>query len=233
MENINIVSKLCKKCNIEKDIFNFNKDKSKKDGYRNSCKACQKKYLSEYYSDNKDDINAKNGEWKKNNKEYLSEKSKNYYQENKESILIKRKEYIKNNKDINRERKRKYYKNNSKSILDKKKKYISKRKKQDKLFHLTLSIRSLIKNSFRKRNFSKSKTSEILGCSYEEFKSYIESKFIDGMSWDNYGDWHLDHKIPISWAKNECDVYTLNHHTNFQPMWAFDNMSKSNRFSSF
>ena len=52
------------------------------------------------------------------------------------------------------------------------------------------------------------------------------------MTWENYGDWHLDHKIPISWATDESDIIRLNHYTNFQPMWAFDNQSKSNKFSN-
>jgi len=42
----------------------------------------------------------------------------------------------------------------------------------------------------------------------------------------------LDHKIPASWAKTEEELYKLNHYSNFQPMWAFDNQSKSNRFSN-
>ena len=75
-------------------------------------------------------------------------------------------------------------------------------------------------------------TKKIIGCEFEEFKIYIESQFLEGMSWDNYGDWHLDHKIPISWAKSEEEIYKLNHYLNFQPMWAADNLSKGNRFSS-
>lgn len=52
------------------------------------------------------------------------------------------------------------------------------------------------------------------------------------MSWDNHGEWHLDHKIPISWADSIEQIYKLNHYTNFQPMWAFDNQSKNNKFAS-
>ena len=51
------------------------------------------------------------------------------------------------------------------------------------------------------------------------------------MTWENHGEWHLDHKTPISWATNEDEVYTLNHYENFQPLWAFDNRSKGNKFS--
>ena len=51
------------------------------------------------------------------------------------------------------------------------------------------------------------------------------------MTWENHGSWHLDHKIPISWADTEEKVYKLNHFSNFQPLWAFENQSKNNRFA--
>lgn len=77
----------------------------------------------------------------------------------------------------------------------------------------------------------KSKTQEILGCSFEFFKEYIESMFVEGMTWYNHGEWHLDHKIPISWSETEEDLIKLNHYTNFQPLWSHDNLSKGNRWS--
>jgi hypothetical protein len=51
------------------------------------------------------------------------------------------------------------------------------------------------------------------------------------MTWENRSEWHLDHKIPISWAKSEEMVYKLNHYTNFQPLWAKDNISKGNKYA--
>jgi len=54
--------------------------------------------------------------------------------------------------------------------------------------------------------------------------------FIDEMSWENYGDWHLDHIIPSSWAENEEEIIKLNHYKNFQPLWAKDNLTKGNRW---
>ncbi len=60
--------------------------------------------------------------------------------------------------------------------------------------------------------------------------NYREEKFIEGMSWDNHGEWHIDHITPISYAKTEEDVLKLNHFSNFQPLWEFDNLSKGNRF---
>jgi hypothetical protein len=107
--------------------------------------------------------------------------------------------------------------------------YNKERLKTDSIFKLKLAIRVNIGNAFKRgdNKFKKtSSTEKILGCTIEEFISYIENKFTDGMSFDNYGDWHLDHIIPLAFAKSEESVILLNHHTNFQPLWAFDNLSK-------
>jgi len=93
-----------------------------------------------------------------------------------------------------------------------------------------MSISNLIRMSIKKGGFSKkTKTYNIIGCSYEDFKQYIESQFKDGMFWGNHGKWHYDHIIPISSAITEEDVIKLNHYTNFQPLWALDNIKKSNK----
>ena len=49
------------------------------------------------------------------------------------------------------------------------------------------------------------------------------------MSWDNHGEWHLDHIIPMASATNEKEVIKLNHYTNFQPLWAEENLQKSDK----
>jgi hypothetical protein len=80
--------------------------------------------------------------------------------------------------------------------------------------------------------FNRNKQSlEILGCSVEEFRNHIENKFQSGMSWENYGyyGWHIDHIIPLSSAKTEKEIYELCHYTNLQPLWAKENLKKSNK----
>jgi hypothetical protein len=75
------------------------------------------------------------------------------------------------------------------------------------------------------------KTYEILGCTYEEFKNHIELKFEPWMDWDNHGlyngekcfGWDLDHIIPLSSAKTEEDVISLNHYSNLQPLCSYVN----------
>ena len=72
---------------------------------------------------------------------------------------------------------------------------------------------------------------EIVGLSSEELKIYIESKFLEGMTWENYGlhGWHIDHIIPLSSVKTEDEIIKLCHYTNLQPLWAKDNLSKHNK----
>ena len=57
-------------------------------------------------------------------------------------------------------------------------------------------------------------------------KCKIENKFAFGMSWENYGKWHIDRIITVCMAKTEEDVLTLNHYKNLQPLWAIDNLKK-------
>jgi len=66
----------------------------------------------------------------------------------------------------------------------------------------------------------------MLGCTFDYFKNYIESLFKSGMSWENRSEWHLDHIIPIASAKTYEEIVKLNHYTNFQPLWAKENQLK-------
>lgn len=108
------------------------------------------------------------------------------------------------------------------------------KRKENSLFNFSSNVRSLISHSFKRaqgnglvKNLS---TEEILGCSIETFREYIESLFQEGMSFENYGEWHLDHIKPISLAKTEEDVIVLCHYSNFQPLWAKENMSKGSKY---
>ena len=68
---------------------------------------------------------------------------------------------------------------------------------------------------------------EYLGCNIEKFKQHIEQQFTEGMSWENYFEWHIDHKIPLKYNKPSLEeVVQRLHYTNTQPMWASENMSK-------
>jgi len=74
----------------------------------------------------------------------------------------------------------------------------------------------------------------MLGCSIDFLKQYISNKFDKNMSWDNYGlyGWHIDHIIPLSSAKNKEELEKLCHYSNLQPLWAKDNLQKSNKIKA-
>ena len=75
-------------------------------------------------------------------------------------------------------------------------------------------------------------TEEILGYNRGDFVAHIESIFSEGMTWDNHGEWHVDHKEPIiSFINKDInDPKIINALENLQPLWAFDNLSKGSKF---
>lgn len=135
---------------------------------------------------------------------------------------ISKSEYYKNNKKLIREKHKKYYKNNKKSFKDRRRLYMRLKRLNDPLFRLRSNISSLISISFTNRGFSKnSSTSEILGCSYEEFKQFLNNNPYGFTI--NQENIDLDHIIPISSATTEKEVLDLNHYTNFQLLPEFYN----------
>ena len=76
-------------------------------------------------------------------------------------------------------------------------------------------------------------STEYLGCNIETFKNHIEQQLTERMSCENYGEWHIDHKIPLKYNNPSLEEVTQRLHcTNTQPMWARENMSKGCRYIS-
>ena len=214
------MEKFCKGCIKEKDVLEFYVRRNRGEGlagYTHKCKLClkrtnreynrsegifdKKEYMKKYREKHRDKLNEYCRNWRIENEDKLKSGRKKYYQKNKEEVIRKNYEYCK-------------YKTST-----------------DSLYKLRRGIRALILVSFRNQFTTKSKkTIEILGCSFEEFKLHLESKFDDKMNWQNQGTyWHMDHIIPISSAQTEEDVYRLNHYTNFRPLYWEDNLKKSNK----
>jgi len=140
---------------------------------------------------------------------------KTYYRRNRESIIKKSAEYVENNLSAVRARQRKWY---------------AERRKRDPVFAMALNCRSLVQHAFKSKGLTKdSKTMHLLGCSWSELAVHFEKQFTKGMTWENKGEWHIDHITPISSAKTKQDIISLSHHTNLRPIWAHENISKSDR----
>jgi hypothetical protein len=217
LENKNIINKRSSlysknwyKENKEK-ILNYQKEKRKEK--KEVILIYQKKYYLE-------------------NKEKIKERTKNWYQENKEKITIKRKIWEKNNKEKIALRKKIYNKENNDKRAKYRRIYEKNKIENDAIFKFSKRLRHNIRDSFKrgKNQFRKNaSTQQILGCTIKEFIVYIQSKFKKGMTLENHGEWHLDHIIPLATATTEEEVKELCHYTNYQPLWAEDNLSKSDK----
>jgi len=238
--------KICKKCNIEKKIEDFSNNKNEKDGKSIYCKECEIKRKKEYREKNRDKINEKARKWRKENPEkykkiiekYLgknpnmtSKERTKKYRENeewREKFKKSRIEYYKKNVDKIREYRKEYREKNKEKIRKLNREWENKKIKEDGFFRMRRRLRERIREYMKGKTNSK-KTKEIIGLEYNEFRTYISDKFKKGMNWENYGDWHLDHIIPLCKAKNDEEFLLLNHHTNLQPLWAEENLKKGGK----
>lgn len=95
-------------------------------------------------------------------------------------------------------------------------------------FKIKCRLRSRIHKVLQ--NNQKSATTEaLLGCSISALKVYLESQFQPGMTWENHGEWHIDHRLPCASfdLSNPDEQKACFHYTNLQPLWAADNLAKS------
>lgn len=136
-----------------------------------------------------------------------------FYKKNKTKILAKNKEYYNVNKDEIQAKNRIYYNN----------KY-----KEDINFRLARTLRSRLNCAIKANQKVGSAVSD-LGCSIEELKKHLENQFQEGMSWDNYGEWHIDHIKPLANfdLTNESEFKEACNYNNLQPLWAEDNLRKN------
>lgn len=148
-----------------------------------------------------------------------------YRNDCKKCVSSHRATYKKNNVQKVRQANKRCYQNNKKELKDKARlyekittniKYKLSRKLRDR-------FRKAIKGKYKKGSVVKN-----LGCSVEFFRSYIENQFKSGISWDNYGKWHLDHIKPLSKfnLENVKELKEAYHYSNLQPLWAEENTKK-------
>ena len=98
------------------------------------------------------------------------------------------------------------------------------------MFRLAANLRCRTTASFKRNNFAReSGIKEILGAELDLIKQHLEDQFQDGMTWENMGEWHIDHIIPLASAKTKEELICLCHYSNLQPLWATDNLSKGDR----
>lgn len=191
--------KYCIQCKVNKPRDLFYKRLASPDNLSRLCKVCIKINRKVHYSKNKSKI--------------LKQKSK-YYQNNSDIIKLKRKVYVEDNRD---------------KINKLQNDYDKRRIREEPMYRLRRSLKTRCYQAFKRNNWQKLGTQRLLGCSVDVAFNHIEGLFQEGMSWDNHGEWHIDHKIPLASAETEYELINLCHYKNLQPLWALDNILKSDK----
>lgn len=215
--------KVCSKCNEFKIFDEFGVRKNASDGRKSACKSCLNNEDKQYYNENiQKESDRKKLSYQENKTEIL-EKCKDYRESNKEDISKRRSE----DRQVNPEKYKEYGKNWRDKNPGWMNQYAIKRRENDPLFKLQCNIRSRTNALFRYNKWTKTNSfKQYIGCSLEELKIHIEKQFVNGMTWENQGEWHLDHIQPLSSAKTTEELFKLCHYKNLQPLWAIDNLKK-------
>lgn len=251
--------KKCTKCNEWKNIEMFSKEKRTKVGLQSRCKKCIAKYSKiHWYKNheknlirkkiyrikNKDRLQAKASERYYNNlKENRlrgNKAARKTYQKYKEKYKEKARIYSKNNRDKILIRERLWAKNNPEKYKAKNRRHSLKRKvliKTNGRVRLSTRMSDMIRRRLKARFGGKNQKhrKDYLPYTIDELMQHLEKQFTEGMTWDNYGKWHLDHRIPdSSFEYNSTkdtgfkESWAL---SNLQPLWAIDNKKKGSKLN--
>jgi hypothetical protein len=204
--------KKCRICGNVKDLSEFHKKIGTSDGHRSECKECIKEIQKKY---------KEASDFKEKRKEY----DKQRYSENRESVLERKKEYYIENREKILEQKRDYYIENKEKASEYGKVYRTECK--DKFYDYRrrnpyiIAWRSVLHSTLNRLGTTKqSHTIEMLGYSALDLKCHIEKLFTPGMSWNNYGEWHIDHMRPVINFSDTDDVKEVCALSNLRPLWA-------------
>jgi hypothetical protein len=211
--------KICSKCDNEKELKEFFKDSSHKDGLTSSCKSCYKKY--------KETTKESRQKWQKEdynkNKEKVKEKNKIYYENNKEVHNERSKKWMKNNKE--------YFSNYLKSRSNIQNSINRERYKDEPEYKIKLLLRIRLWELLKRNKSKKLKSAiKLLGCTAEELIIYLEKQFLPEFTWENHGIiWEIDHIIGcinFDLTKLE-DQKQCFHYTNLKPIFKTTEIAES------
>jgi len=200
----NIEMKHCPTCDSWKELKEYNKQSSSWDNLARMCRKCYCDY--------------------KNNKRKNDE---NY----KQSDILYKQKY--NESGRSREVSQLRYAAKKEEIIKKCVAYNKKRYNTDPYFKTVFCLRTRISKLLKLKNADKfNKFYNYLGCTKEEFIEYFQQKFKEGMTWENHGEWHIDHIKPCASFNllDEEEQKKCFHYTNLQPLWASENLSKGCKF---
>lgn len=167
------------------------------------------------------------------NPQKIKDQWSSYRSKNKEKLLKGARDWRKNNPQKQREACKRWNEANRDACRIHQQRARRKAASLGNLWYFKMRIRSRVNHAFRSKGCKKSSsTRDMIGCDWATLRSYIESKFLPGMSWENKGLWEIDHIIPLASAVTEDDVIRLCRWSNLQPLWKVDNRRKGDKMPS-
>lgn len=223
----------CKKCAIDKlfkpehlkiDKQAYGKEWRKKNAekvaesrraYYHAHKTELSEYKKKHREKNRERDALQQKEWREKNKEHCVAYRKNYNEKNRAKVYKRQKNYVQANAEKLRAWRREYYRDVLKGDVD---------------FKIRANLRRRLYGVLRGEEKHK-RTLELLGCSLQEFKDHLEKRFTEGMTWANYGEWHIDHIKPLASFDLTIpeELEKAGHFSNMQPLWASENCRKRDR----
>lgn len=239
-------TKICAHCGIEKSLSEYHRRSYTKCGVVSDCKACRKILAHEMHLKHKDYRNAINAKWKKENAEKHRAINKAWKENNRERTRQTNRALYIRTQEYRRAHYREYYQENKEHICQKNDKW--KKDHPERVRELQRitgqRIRSTVYGRLNaamgseiwrvlKRAKQGKKWQILVGYTTLDLKSHLEKLFQPGMTWDNYGEWEIDHVIPKSRLKynspEDANFRICWGLKNLQPLWKPHNRRKYNR----
>jgi len=221
-----MTTKVCKHCQIEKELVEFPRHGQMKDGHLNQCRECKNKYLKKYGQDNKEKLSQKAKTYYKENQETIKQRVRNHRRENAHEINEKRRERYENDEEYRNKRLKECSTSNAKCRPERRKRA---KEERSAAYYLQL-CRKRMWHAFNGRGTKSAKTKALLGCDGEFLKQYLEGTKVLGK---DYTHAHIDHIIPCCSfdMTDEQQQRMCFHYTNLQLLPAKENLEKSNKIS--
>lgn len=252
----------CSCCNTAKPDSEFYDDSQSKTGKSYHCKTCIKARAKAHHSANrekhnelgrawhhankekanaasrayqkshKNEASERSRAWRKKNESTLKERDHAKYLKRRDAVLKRNKEYVSENREKTAAYRKEYGQKNRVKIRAQIQSWYMNKRHTEPAFRILCALRRRITHAIKGHNKS-ARTVALLGCTVDAFMAHLEKQFIAGMTWENYGKWHIDHIRP-------CALYDFSdpaqqracfHFTNMQPLWGEVNQSKGARLT--
>lgn len=222
------MEKECSKCEISKPLEQFPNDPKCSGGKRGTCKDCR---LIKWVPKENELLTCFTCQDEKlytlfalhgKQKPHQCKTCRNIHELNKRNA---------DRDTFNRNKREEWARNNEKRNSARRKN-LQKRREEDSQYRMKMALHVRLYDAVkRQKGVKSSKTLELLGCTVDQLQTFIGAEFEEGMTWENYGEWHIDHMRPCASFNLEDpeDQKKCFHWTNLQPLWAADNLAKGAR----